>query len=73
MPRCTQDPNSNDDDTKGNSVESMDSGTCIPTGKGYSYPHLIFADPEHATSISDSDTIDSVTGRHQCSSYVGAL
>ena len=42
-------------------VESMDSGTCIPTGKGYSCLPLIFTDPEHATNIPDSDTIDSVT------------
>ena len=37
MPRHTQDPNSNDNDTKDDSIESTDSGTCIPTGKGYSY------------------------------------
>ena len=63
-------PNSNDDDTRGASVESTDSGMCILTGKGYSYPPLIFTDPEHAANISDSD-IDSVTERSQLSSYVG--
>ena len=62
MPRHTQD--TNDDDTRGASVESTDSGTCIPTGKGYSYPPLIFTDPEHAANIPDSD-IDSVTERSQ--------
>ena len=66
MPRCTQDPNSHD----GESIESTDSGTCIPTGKGFSYPPLIFTDPEHAANIPDSD-IDSVTERPQISSYVG--
>ena len=65
MPRCTQDPNSND----GNSIESTDSGTCILTGKGFSYPPLIFTDPEHAANIPNSDT-DSVTERPQISSYV---
>ena len=40
MPRCTQDPHSNNDDTKGDSVESTDSGTYIQTGKGFSYPLL---------------------------------
>ena len=45
MARCTQDPNSND--TRGDSVESTDSGMCIPTGKGYNYPPLIFTDPDH--------------------------
>ena len=71
MPRHTQDTNSNDDDTKGDSVESMDSGICIPTGKGYSYPLLIFTNPEHATNIPDGDTTDSVTERPNLSSYVG--
>ena len=71
MSRHTQDPNSNDNDTKGDSVESMDSGMCILTGKGYSYPPLIFTDAEHATNIPDSDTIDSVTERPQLTSYVG--
>ena len=71
MPRHTQNPNSNDDDTKGDSVESMDSGMCILTGKGYSYPPLIFTDPEHAANIPDSDTIDSVTERPRLNSYVG--
>ena len=71
MPRHTEDTNSNDNDTRGDSVESMDSGTCIPTDKGYSYPPLIFIDPEHATNIPDSDTMDSVTERPQLSSYVG--
>ena len=70
MPRCTQDPNSNDDDTRGETVESTDSGMCIPIGKGYSYPPLIFTDPEHTANIPDSD-IDSVTERPQLSSYVG--
>ena len=40
MPRHKQVTNSNDDDTRGDSVESMDSGMCILTGKGYSYPPL---------------------------------
>ena len=66
MPRCTQDPNSND----GDSIESTDSGTCRLTGKGFSYPPLIFTDPEHAANIPDSD-VDSVTERPQISSYVG--
>ena len=70
MPRHTQDPNSNDDDTSGDSVGSTDSGMCILTGKGYSYPPLIFTDPEYATNIPDSD-IDSVTERPQLTSYVG--
>ena len=70
MSRCTQDPNSNEDGTKGDSVESTDSGTCIPTGKGYSYPPLIFTDPEHAANIPDID-INSVAERYQLSNYVG--
>ena len=70
MPRCTQDTNSKDNDTRGDSVESTDSGTCLPTGKGHSYPPLIFTDPEHAATIPDSD-IDSVTERPQISSYLG--
>ena len=70
MPRCMQDINSKDNDTKGDSVESMDSETCIPTGKGYSYPLLIFTDPDHAANMPGSD-IDSVTERPQLSSYVG--
>ena len=64
MPRLTQDPNSNDDDTRGDSVESTGSGMCILTDKGFSYPHLIFTDPEHAANIPDSD-IDRVTERPQ--------
>ena len=32
---------------------------------------MIFTDPEHPTSIPDSETIDSVTERPQLSSYVG--
>ena len=68
MPRHTQDPNSND--TRGDSVETTDSGTCILTGKGFNYPPLIFTDPEHAANIPDSD-IDSVTEGPQISSYVG--
>ena len=40
-PRCRQDPNSNDDNTRADSVESMDSGTCILTGKGFGYPPVI--------------------------------
>ena len=70
MPRWTQDPNSNDNDTRGDSVEYTDSGMCIPTGKGFIYPPLIYTDPEHASNIPDGD-IDSVTERPQVSSYVG--
>ena len=62
MSRCTQDTNSNDDNTRGDSVESTDSVTCIPTGKGFSYPPLIVTDHEHAANIPGSD-IDSVTER----------
>ena len=36
MPGCKHYPNSND--TKGDSVESTDLGTCILTGKGLNYP-----------------------------------
>ena len=68
MSRCTQDPNSSN--TRGNSVESTDSGMCIPTGKGFNYPPLIFTDPDHAANIPNSD-IDSVTEGLQISSYVG--
>ena len=64
-----QDPNSND--TRGDSVKSTDSGTCIPTGKGFNYPPLIFTDPEHAANIPDRD-IDSITEGPQISSYVGS-
>ena len=70
MPRCTQDPDSNNYDTKGDSVESTDSGTYMPTGKGFGYPPLIFTDPEHAANIPDSDTMDSMTEILQLSSYV---
>ena len=69
MPRHTQDPNSND--TRGDSVESTDSGMCILTGKDFNYPPLIFTDPEHAANIPDSD-MGSVTEGHQISSYVGS-
>ena len=69
MPRCTQDPNSIYD-TNGDSVESTDSGTYIPTGKGFDYPPLIFTDPEHVANIPDCD-IDSVTERPRISNYVG--
>ena len=55
MARHTQDPNSINNDTKGDSVESTDSGMYIQTGKGFSYPVLIFTDPEHAANIPDSD------------------
>ena len=34
MPTHTQDTNSKDNDTRGDSVESTDSGACILTGKG---------------------------------------
>ena len=70
MPRYTQDPNSNDDDTKGESVVSTDSGMCILIGKGFGYPPLIFTDPEQAANIPESD-IGSVTERPQLSSNVG--
>ena len=70
MPRHTQDTNSKDDDTRGDSVDPTDSRMFIPTGKGFSYPPLIFTNPEYATNIPDSD-IDSVTERPQISSYVG--
>ena len=69
MPWHTQ--NSNNDDTKGDSAESTDSGTYITTGKCFSYPPLIFTDPEYVANILDSDTIDSVTERPQLSNYVG--
>ena len=36
MPQCTQ--NSNDNDNKGDSVESTESGTYIPTDEGLGYP-----------------------------------
>ena len=68
MSRGTQDPNSNE--TRCASVESTDSGMCIPTDKGFNYPPLIFTDPEHAVNIPDSD-IDGVTEGPQISSYVG--
>ena len=68
MPRHTQDSNSND--TRGDSVQSTDSGMCIPTGKGFNYPPLIFTDPAYAANIPDND-IDSVTEGPQISSYVG--
>ena len=68
MPRHTWDPNSND--TRGDSVEWTDSGTCILTGKDFNYSPLIFIDPEHAANIPDSD-IDSGTERPKISSYVG--
>ena len=68
MPRHTQDPNSND--TRGDSVKSTDSGMCIPTGKGFNYPPLIFTDPEHAAKLPDSD-IDSVIEGPKISSYAG--
>ena len=58
MTRHTQDPNSND--TRGDSVESTDSGMCIPTGNIFNYPPLIFMVCEHAANLPDSD-IDSVT------------
>ena len=48
MPRCTQDPNSNNNDTKGDSVESTDSGMYKQTSKAFSYHPFIFTDPEHA-------------------------
>ena len=70
MSRHTLDPNSNDNDTRGDSVESTDSGMCIVTGKGFNYPPLIFTDAGHAAHIPDS-YIDSVTERQQISSYVG--
>ena len=71
MPRCTQDPNSNNNETKGDSVESTDSGMYIQTGKGFSYPPFIFTDPDHAINIPDSDTLGGVTERPQLDSYVG--
>ena len=70
MPRCAHDTNSNGNDTGGDSVESKDSGMCIPTGKGFSYPSLIFSGPKHAANIPDSE-IDSMTERPQPISYVG--
>ena len=70
MSRHAQDPNSNDNDTEGDSIESTDSGMCIPTGKGFDYSPLIFKDSEHAANIPDSD-IDSVTERPHISSYMG--
>ena len=71
MPRHTQDPYSNKNDTKGDSVESTESGMYIQTGKGFSYPPFIFTDPEHAINIPNSDTVDGVTERPQLDSYVG--
>ena len=54
----------------GVTVESTDSGMCIPTGNGFNYPPLIFTDPEHAANIPDSD-IECVTEGPQISSHVG--
>ena len=71
MSRCTQDPNSNDNDTRGDSVESTDSGMCRLTGKGFNYPPLIFTNHEHAANLPDSD-IDSLAVAPQISSYVGS-
>ena len=68
MPQHTQ--GSNNDDMKNDSVKSTDSGTYVPTDKGFGYPPLIFTDPEFATKLPDRDT-DSVTEGHQISRYVG--
>ena len=68
MPRHTKGPNLND--TRGDFLESTDSGTCILTGKGLHHPPLVFTDPEHAANIPDSD-VDSVTEGTQISSYMG--
>ena len=57
-------------DAKGDSVESTNSGMCILKGKGFNYPPLISTDPEFATNIPDSD-MDSVTEGPQIISYVG--
>ena len=54
MPRCEQNPNSND--TKCDSVESTNSGTYIQTGKGLGYPPMIFTDPDYAAKLPDSET-----------------
>ena len=70
MPRHIQSPNSNNNDTKGDSVESTDAETYIQTGKGFSFPPLIFTDPEHAANMPHSD-MDCVTERPQLDSYVG--
>ena len=59
MPQCTD---SNNDDPKGN---SMDSGTYIPRGRGLDYPSLIFTDPNIAENLTNSDTGDSETERPQ--------
>ena len=64
MPRLALDPNSND--TKGDSVESTDSGMYIQTGKGFGYPPVIFTDPEYTAILPDSETEGP-----QISSYVG--
>ena len=69
MSQHTQD--SNHSDTKGDSVESTDLGTYIPTGKGLGYPPLTFTDPEVAANLTNSDTRDSVTEGPQISNYVG--
>ena len=69
MPQHTQ--ASNHDDTKGDSVESIDSGMYIPTDKGLGYPLLIFTDPQDAANLTDSDTRDSMMEGPKISNYVG--
>ena len=59
MPLCTQD--SNKAYPIGDSVESTDSETYIPTGKLFGYPLLIFTDLRLQQNLNDSDTRDSVT------------
>ena len=58
MPQHTD---SNNDDPKGNSMDSTDLGMDIPTGKGLDYPPLIFTDTKIAESLTNSDTGDSET------------
>ena len=42
--------------TKVGSVESIDSGMYIQTGKGFGYPPVIFTDSEYAANLPDSET-----------------
>ena len=57
-------------DTKGDSVESTDSGMYIQTGKGFGYPPVISTEPEYAAKVPEID-IDSETEGPQISNYVG--
>ena len=58
MSQCTDSTNG---DLKGNSVDSTDSGTFIPKGKGLNNPPHIYTDPKIAATLTHSDTGDSTT------------